>query len=106
MIYKDIIYFYNPEYFDKVSVQKIIENFYIKNDLSIKDYPELSHEICSYIFEYYDTQKTVKTDCMGKVIYHTYCKNGDPDIKYTDCYLVLVFNPSFILQWTYTGFIN
>jgi hypothetical protein len=102
-IYKDTIYFYNPDYFDEISVQKVIEKFYIKNDLSIEEYPELSKQICHYIFEYCDTQKTVNTDCMGKVIYHTYSKNSDP---YTDCYLLLVFNQSFILPWTYTGLMN
>lgn len=100
-VYKDIIYFYNPEYFNEISVKKVIENFYIKNNLSID--PELSKQICHYIFEYTDTQKTVNTDCMGKVIYHTYTTN---DIKYTDCYLLLVFNSSFILPWTYTGFLH
>ena len=51
-VYKDIIYFYNQEYFDELSIKKVIENFYIKNSLSIEEYPELSKQICHYIFEY------------------------------------------------------
>lgn len=102
-VYKDTIYFYNSVYFDEISVQKVIANFYTKNNLSIQEYPELSKQICHYIFEYCDTQKTVNTDCMGKVIYHSYFKD---DNKYTDSYLLLVFNPSFILPWTYTGFMQ